>query len=237
VLKNQKWRGEIKPDQKINNLKKYISEQKKLTYEQQLWIFRKDPKSRTEKDILDIINSNLALVFSIANSFLKKHKDLSNNFLKNNDVNLMDLFNAGIIGLNVAIKKYDAWKGTKFSTYSYNWIAVYIRDEIKKTIYPLKTYSHTKVNVFSLDGTDRFQKEDETENSYDNIYYRDLIALIQNELSVSDFNIFHKYFIRNMTMKMISIEVGKSIYAIQYALERIKKILREYLIQVEGVQL
>lgn len=69
-----------------------------------------------------LIESNLRLVVSIAQEFISPMHSLSK----------MDLIQAGNIGLIRAVEKFDIEKGTKFSTYAYNWISSFMRRSIEE---------------------------------------------------------------------------------------------------------
>ncbi len=67
-----------------------------------------------ENAIRKLVNSNLRLVFSIAQQYAI------------GDVPLLDLCQEGSIGLLVAAKKFDYTKNIRFSTYADDWIRRYI---------------------------------------------------------------------------------------------------------------
>ena len=145
-------------------LRNYISDKNTLSYEQTLWLFRKDPSKRTENDIKQLVESNLALVYSVVLRHLRKHDDICN---KQHVMPFNDLFSAGIIGLNKAIVKYDSRKETKFSTYAHYWISASVREEIRRLLYPLKTYSYAKVVITEYE--DRNQSSSSTSSSSTNV--------------------------------------------------------------------
>jgi RNA polymerase primary sigma factor len=106
-----------------------------------------DLKPRLRKDDPDarrrLINGSLRLVISIAKKFNRA------------DVDLNDLIEAGNIGLIAASKKYDPDKGTKFSTYAYDWIREYIKRAVlshTKTIHiPVFLYQDLKKIISAWD--------------------------------------------------------------------------------------
>lgn len=80
-------------------------------------------KEGDEKAKERLILGNLRLVISIAKKFNRSGVDLN------------DLIEAGNMGLIAASNKYDPEKGTKFSTYAYDWIKEYVKRAV---------LSHTK---------------------------------------------------------------------------------------------
>lgn len=77
-----------------------------------------DKKRAREK----LINSNLRLVYSIVIQTTKT-KD---------EEDFVQLFNAGVIGLTIAIDKFNSDYSTKLGTYAYRWILFKIRSEYMK---------------------------------------------------------------------------------------------------------
>ncbi|MGM0441533.1 MAG: sigma-70 family RNA polymerase sigma factor [Elusimicrobiota bacterium] len=110
---------------KLDSIKIYLKEVSKIPQvseeelEELIPRFRKGDEKAKERLIL----GNLRLVISIAKKFNRR------------GVALNDLIEAGNMGLIAASNKYDPDKGTKFSTYAYDWIKEYIRRAV---------LSHTK---------------------------------------------------------------------------------------------
>ncbi len=98
-------------------LKQYLSEVSRhpvLTREQELEIatrvFEKKDRAAAQK----LVISNLKLVVKIALEYYNTY------------LNILDLIQEGNVGLLHAVKKYNPYKGTKFSTYASFWIRAYI---------------------------------------------------------------------------------------------------------------
>ena len=102
-------------------LKRYLAEVSKhpvLTREKELEFAVKafDHKDRDAAQMLVI--SNLKLVVKIALEYYNTY------------LNILDLIQEGNVGLVHAVKKYNPYKGTRFSTYASFWIRAYILKHI-----------------------------------------------------------------------------------------------------------
>lgn len=78
-----------------------------------------------------IIEANIRLVINIA-KFIKTNRNVGSS------IELVDLIQSGIIGLNSAVDRFDVDKGNKFSTYAFHWIEQSIRrfvDTSSKAVY------------------------------------------------------------------------------------------------------
>jgi RNA polymerase sigma factor (sigma-70 family) len=76
-----------------------------------------------------IIELNMPLVFSVANNFARRwNKDAHDR---------ADLIQAGLLGLNRAIEKFDAKVGARFSTYASWWVKSAVRRQINSCTYQL----------------------------------------------------------------------------------------------------
>ena len=80
------------------------------------------------KDLL--LKSNIRLAVSIAKRY------------SNSGIELPDLIQEGIIGLNRAIKTFDVRKGYRFSTYAYPWVKQAINRAIEKTGKEIRLPNH-----------------------------------------------------------------------------------------------
>jgi RNA polymerase sigma-32 factor len=98
-------------------LKKYHSEVSRypvLTREEELEISTKVFKEKDRAAAQKLAISNLKLVVKIALEYYNTY------------LNILDLIQEGNVGLLHAVKKYNPYKGTKFSTYASFWIRAYI---------------------------------------------------------------------------------------------------------------
>ena len=217
----------LKDDNLSNKtLKEYISSRPKLSYEAIMWLFRKKHDRRTDKEIKNLIDSNLAMVYALAIKFHKKHEMISQGNLQ---IDFMDLFNAGVIGLNQAVEKYDSHRGTKFSTYAYPLISANIRQEIRKNICQLKTYSYVKISTAPLDAPESPTIDDQAVDPYDTICFYDLLNVIESELSEEYYVLFKRFFVEKMSMSQIATLMNKSVSTVQYHISKIKSKLQSVL--------
>lgn len=108
-----------------------------LTKTEEAELFEKY-KNGDRKVIKEIIEHNYRLVLKISSKY-------TSTFLSKND-----LFEAGIIGLYTAIKKYDYTKGYKFSTYATIWIKREISEEIynKENIIRIPKFTNNKIKKY-----------------------------------------------------------------------------------------
>jgi len=88
-----------------------------------------------------LIESNLRFVVKVALGF--KY---------DNGINIMDLIQEGNIGLMVAVKKFNPYKGVRLISYAVNWIKYYIRVYIKGVRSIVKQGDiQDKLNVVEVD--------------------------------------------------------------------------------------
>ncbi len=98
-------------------LRKYLSEISKypvLSREDEFEIATKIHNNKDVEAAQKMVISNLKLVVKIALEYYNTY------------LNILDLIQEGNVGLLHAVKKYNPYKGTKFSTYASFWIRAYI---------------------------------------------------------------------------------------------------------------
>ncbi len=98
-------------------LKRYLSEISRhsvLSREEELEIAEKAHRYKDDEASHKLVTSNLRLVVKIALEYYNTY------------LNILDLIQEGNVGLVYAVKKYNPYKGTRFSTYSSFWIRAYI---------------------------------------------------------------------------------------------------------------
>jgi RNA polymerase sigma-32 factor len=121
MLDNSRESGEAKGDDCLpfrqDTLKAYIAGVTKypmLTREEEREVARVIYKYKDLDAIERLAVSNLRLVIKIAMGYYNTY------------LNILDLIQEGNVGLLHAVKKYNPYKGTKFSTYAQFWIRAYI---------------------------------------------------------------------------------------------------------------
>jgi RNA polymerase sigma-32 factor len=103
-------------------LKQYLAEISKyplLTRKEEMELAEKVFKDKDKEAARRLVVSNLKLVVKIALGYYNTY------------ANVRDLIQEGNIGLMQAVKKYNPYKGTKFSTYASFWIKAYILKYIR----------------------------------------------------------------------------------------------------------
>lgn len=98
-------------------LKKYLSEISRhsvLSREEEMEIAEKAHRFKDSEASQKLVTSNLRLVVKIALEYYNTY------------LNILDLIQEGNVGLVHAVRKYNPYKGTRFSTYSSFWIRAYI---------------------------------------------------------------------------------------------------------------
>ena len=102
-------------------LKRYLAEVSKhrvLTREEELELAHKIYEGRDRDAAQKLVISNLKLVVKIALEYYNTY------------LNILDLIQEGNVGLLHAVRKYNPYKGTRFSTYASFWIRAYILKHI-----------------------------------------------------------------------------------------------------------
>ncbi len=102
-------------------LKKYLSEVSRyqvLSREEEREIAEKMHRFKDSGSAHKLVVSNLKLVVKIALEYYNSY------------LNILDLIQEGNVGLVHAVKKYNPYKGTRFSTYASFWIRAYILKHI-----------------------------------------------------------------------------------------------------------
>jgi RNA polymerase sigma-32 factor len=98
-------------------LKKYLAEISKypvLSRDEELEVSEKIYNNKDREAAQKLVISNLKLVVKISLEYYNTY------------LNVLDLIQEGNVGLLHAVKKYNPYKGTKFSTYASFWIRAYI---------------------------------------------------------------------------------------------------------------
>jgi RNA polymerase sigma-32 factor len=113
--------GEVKEDERLpvrhDTLKAYLIEVTKypiLSREEERKVTQVIYKDKDLDAVEKLTVSNLRLVVKIAMGYYNTY------------LNILDLIQEGNVGLLHAVKKYNPYKGTKFSTYAQFWIRAYI---------------------------------------------------------------------------------------------------------------
>jgi RNA polymerase sigma-32 factor len=102
-------------------LRKYLSEVSRyhvLSRDEEFEVAKRIYEKKDKEAAQKLVMSNLKLVVKIALEYYSTY------------INILDLIQEGNVGLLHAVKKYNPYKGTKFSTYSSFWIRAYILKHI-----------------------------------------------------------------------------------------------------------
>ncbi len=98
-------------------LRKYLAEVSRyhvLSRDEEFEVAKRIYEEKDKDAVQKLVMSNLKLVVKIALEYYSTY------------INILDLIQEGNVGLLHAVKKYNPYKGTKFSTYSSFWIRAYI---------------------------------------------------------------------------------------------------------------
>jgi RNA polymerase sigma-32 factor len=110
-------KGEEKLPIPFDPLKKYLQEISRypvLSKEEEFKLAERVYKYKDKEAAQKLVISNLRLVVKIALEYYSTYQ------------NILDLIQEGNVGLLHAVKKYNPYRGTKFSTYASFWIRAYI---------------------------------------------------------------------------------------------------------------
>ncbi|QPN71611.1 sigma-70 family RNA polymerase sigma factor [Synechococcus sp. CBW1108] len=82
------------------------------------WLDQAEPTRATARKgrraLERMVNANLRLVVSIVSKYRRR--------IRGNCIDMMDLIQAGNLGLITAVERFDPARGYRFSTYGYWWI-------------------------------------------------------------------------------------------------------------------
>lgn len=105
------------PETPFDSLKMYLSEISRhavLSREEEVRVAEKAHRYKDNAAAQKLVTSNLRLVVKIALEYYNTY------------LNVLDLIQEGNVGLLHAVRKYNPYRGTRFSTYSSFWIRAYI---------------------------------------------------------------------------------------------------------------
>ena len=97
--------------------------QNRITHVEEIELVRQFQETGDKRSLDKIVLGNLGLVHKIVGRFPVKNASCSYD----------DLFQEGVAGLIHGIRKFDTKRGYRLSTYSYNWIAAYVRRAFQNT--------------------------------------------------------------------------------------------------------
>ena len=129
-----------------------------------------------------VINANMKTVFALCKTY------------KNYNIQYEDLVQEGIIGLIIAIEKYDCKKGYRFSTYATHWVRQTIARAIDNKAKTIRIPSHLmqilrKVEKIRSDWIKKFKNEPNIQNIADKLEmskekYEQILVTTQELLSL-----------------------------------------------------
>ena len=97
--------------------------QNRITHVEEIELVRQFQETGDKRSLDKIVLGNLGLVHKIVGRFPIKTASCSYD----------DLYQEGVAGLIHGIRKFDTKRGYRLSTYSYNWIAAYVRRAFQNT--------------------------------------------------------------------------------------------------------
>lgn len=112
---------------------------KLLTREEEVILFKRLEQDKNDRRAVDeVILCNIRLVYNIA-----RHK-------QNRGLELDDLISEGIMGLFIAINKFEYWRGYKFSTYATNWVRQCINRAIAQQASIIRVPVHVSERIVRI---------------------------------------------------------------------------------------
>jgi len=113
-----------------------------LSQEEEYVLTTKYKKDSCAKSAQTLVMSNMKFLMSLANEFHREYK-----------VDRMDLIQEGVIGLMIALKKFEPDRGVRLITYAKPWIKSMIQKYIVKNISIIGTGTRDKWNnLFARNG-------------------------------------------------------------------------------------
>ena len=122
----------LTPESSLSSYIKAISVFPTLTEQEEKYFSKEFYENKCVKSAHKIITSHLRLVIKIAMQF-KKYK-----------VSIMDMIGEGNVALVYALKKFDPYKGFRFSTYAMWWIKSYIANYVMNSLSLVRSSSSRK---------------------------------------------------------------------------------------------
>lgn len=134
----------------LDSIKLYLKEISKIPLipDEEMEKLKPKLKKKNKKARERMIKGNLRLVVSVAKRYWRA------------GVDLCDLIEAGNIGLIAAVNRFDPDRGTKFSTYAYDWIKEYIHRAVLNHTKPIHIPQHVYLKFQKiLNALDKIFKE------------------------------------------------------------------------------
>lgn len=212
----------------IADITNHISSVKKMSKEQELWLFRKDKNKRTQKEIDQLINNNLSMALHLSHKYCIRYNLSVTN-------NIVDLYHDAIIGLYKAIEKYDAWRNIKFSTFAYFHLENQLRKKCQLILYPLKKQAYA--DIYRADDIEKpgdLVQIINTKKQYDDnkeyrIDHKELMDALKNYLNDIDYKIFHLIYVKGYSGAEVSQIMKLKVTTIYTYHAKLKKKLKKIL--------
>lgn len=116
----------------LDSFKSQIKKFPVLSYEEETFLAKQYFDNNNLDAAKKLVESNLRFVVKIAYEF------------KNYPFDILELIQEGCVGLMVAVRKFNPYKGFKLTTYAVDWIKCYIRDFIERNWSMIKIKTTTK---------------------------------------------------------------------------------------------